>query len=172
MKIFTGYHPKPGDPNSLVSDTITVLKKDDGDQLWVGTFFGLDEMNTKAGTFKHYQNNPNDTTSLSLNVVTAIFKEKNGNIWVGTNGTGLNLLNKQTGKFKRYLQYVTYVNSIYEDSQGVLWIGTNSGLLQYNRETDSFSVFPDEFSVFNNSFVGWIVEDRDQNLWMVALRVS
>ncbi len=102
--------------------------------------------------------------------MTAIFKEKNGNIWVGTNGVGLNLLNKQTGKFKRYLQGVSYINAIYEDSQGALWTGTGAGLFLYNKETDSFSILPDEFSLFGNSYVGWLVEDRDQNLWMPVAR--
>ncbi|HSH20640.1 MAG TPA: two-component regulator propeller domain-containing protein, partial [Draconibacterium sp.] len=156
--IFTHYHHISDDKTSISNDTVTVILKDSEGMLWIGTHGGLNKFDPKTEQFVRYQNTENDSTSISDNQVRSIYEDKKGNLWVGTGspylgdgGTmetgGLNLLDKKTGKFTRYLHNKNDKNSlsnnkirsIYEDDKGVLWIGTGGpGLHTMNTETGTF----------------------------------
>jgi signal transduction histidine kinase/ligand-binding sensor domain-containing protein len=167
-KTFLGYHPRVGDPNSLISDTIYVIKKTADEFLWIGTDAGLDRMDTRAVTFRHYKNDPGDPETISNNHINIINTDKDQNVWVGT-ASGLNRFNTQTGHFKIYLEKYQ-INWITTDAEGNLWVSTNSGLFKYNKERDHFLLFTDESFLITPSFMNWIMEDHEQNLWISTAR--
>jgi hypothetical protein len=124
-------------------------------------------LDTKSGTFTHFQNNVNDTVSINYNAVNTISIDKKQNVWIGTD-KGLNRFNKQTNNFKRYLNQ-TGIITITEDTKGDLWCGTSSGVFKYDKETDNFLKFTDESTIISLSLpVGGIIEDHEQNLWLVS----
>lgn len=155
---FTHFRPDPANPASLSNDTVTAILQDKQGTLWIGTHGGLDRYDPKTNRFIHYRHKENDSTSLSNNQVRVIYEDSQGNLWIGTgspypdNGGrpqdgGLNLLNKKTGTFTRYLNdpddqkslVSNKVSAIFEDRQGVLWIGTSlNGLHQMNRQQGTF----------------------------------
>jgi signal transduction histidine kinase/ligand-binding sensor domain-containing protein len=167
-KIFTSFHHKADNKNSLISDSVVTTYQDKAGRLWVGTdHSGLDLMDTRNGTFKHFKNNLKDTNSISNDFIRYITADKKGNLWIGTTN-GINRLNEQTRHFKRYLQPLE-INCIAEDDWGNLWAGTGSGLFKYDPHTDNFTRFNDDLGVINTPRIAGItriLKDHDKNLWL------
>lgn len=164
-QIFTRYTHDPGNDKSLISDKVYTIYRDRESNLWVGTEDGCDVMEKNTGYFKHYLNNPRDTNSISRNTTSCFLEDSRNNFWVGTwNGGGLNLLNRRNGKFKHYL-FDEFIASLYEDSKGVIWASTGSGLFQYNRKTDKFTLLDEKRTGINLSNAWGIVGDNQDNLW-------
>jgi signal transduction histidine kinase/ligand-binding sensor domain-containing protein len=152
---FTHYKHNPKDLNSLGSDSVTSIVYDHLGNVWVGTYRGLDLLNKETGTFKHFAHRDDDPTSISCNKVRCVYEDRSGTIWVGTGFAfdfvqegGLNRLDRETGKFTRYMHEPGNPNSlindkvraILEDSQGNFWVGTmGDGLHTMDRETGLFT---------------------------------
>ncbi len=194
---FTHFRHKPNDPGSLVCDTVGAILEDHLGNLWVGTFRGLELYNKNTETFTHYSHRAADPTSLSGAEVNKLYEDKEGNLWVGcgwpiadarsgNTGGGLNLLNRTTGKFKRFLHDPAdsgsiannKVTAMQEDSKGNFWIGTGGdGLQILNRQTGKFihyyydSTHPDKLSrgplsKFFPDYITFIREDVRGRIWI------
>ncbi len=155
---FTHFWHKPNDPGSLSEDTVTAILEDHLGNLWIGTHAGLDRYDQKTGKFIHYAYNANDPHSLSGTHVRVLCEDKEGNLWVGCGSPfpneeswkqegGLNLLNRATGKFTRFLHDPNdpgsiannKVRALLQDSKGNFWVGTaGDGLQILNRQTGKF----------------------------------
>src|SRR5437879_914723 len=76
-----------------------------------------------------------DTTSINSNMLSALLEDKTGDIWVGNEKDfnhsiglgGINRLNKETGRFRRFLDGIS-INLFYADSKGTVWAVTEKGL--------------------------------------------
>lgn len=167
-------HIRAGD-NGLKSNIIRCIYKGHDDRIWIGTFLkGLQEFNPKKKTYTGFENDPNDTTSLSHNDVTSITEDHLGNLWVGTNGGGLNLFDKKTGKFKRYMKTSgadnvksnsiinNYITNLYTDKQGYLWICTLWGLSR--MDPVSGTVHNIDLVDRHNTYYSFF-EDSKQRFW-------
>ncbi len=73
--------------------------------IWVATKNGLNRYD--GYSFKIFANDPYNVHSLSSNTVVKLFEDSKGRIWVGTENAGLNIYDKQSGKFYR----ITHNNS-------------------------------------------------------------
>ena len=73
--------------------------------IWVATKNGLNRYD--GYSFKIFANDPYNANSLSSNTIVKLFEDSKGRIWVGTENAGLNIYNKQSGKFQR----ITHSNS-------------------------------------------------------------
>ncbi len=198
--IFTHFRHKNDDPGSLGCDTVMAIIQDHDGILWIGTYNGLDRFDSKSNKFSHFRYNANDESSLSCNLVRAIYEDKQGTIWVGT-GTpfqdydscgGLNKLNKETGKFTRYLHdekdphslIDNRVRAIYEDSRGTFWVGTaGDGLHTMDRTKGTFErhlydpLHPDKLSrppvkktfLYVADHITFITEDNKGRIWIGTL---
>ena len=62
-----------------------------------------------------------------------------------------------------------FIQAISEDSRGILWIGTDRGLSKYNRDTDDFFTYKNQYydseSLIDNNVLN-IYEDRTGMLWI------
>jgi signal transduction histidine kinase len=164
--IFTKYHHIEGDANSLLSDTVLMVKPDTKDKLWIGSLKGLQLMDIKTGTFgKRFQNNARVATN--NDIINGILTDTKNQIWVATSN-GLNKLDEERGYVKTYFATILGgVTCIMEDSDANLWAATSQGLYKYNREKDQFSPFTDASGVLGASTpVFWITEDHEKNLWL------
>ncbi len=158
---FTNYHHEKGNVNSLVSDTITCLKKGAPGVLWIGTHKGLDRMDTKTGLFKHSANSPKDTTSLTNSDINVVEADKNNNVWVGTS-LGLNKLDKKTGRFKRYLKVWPGIGLL-NDSSGNFWVSSLNGFYKYDYSKDTFTNLD-----LGTMYFYVASEDHQKNLWLTT----
>ncbi|NIJ54442.1 hybrid sensor histidine kinase/response regulator transcription factor [Dyadobacter arcticus] len=131
---------------------------------WVLTAGGLDKLDTKTGKFIHYRHQERDTTSLRNDYILVVKEDHAGAFWVGTNGGGLNLMDRATGKFKHFLAW-SIVTELVEDASATLWVASSLGLHRYDRKRGVFVPFIDPGSGKQLSFVRSIVEDNEGNLW-------
>ena len=140
---------------------VKCIYKDKTGVLWVGSSTGLHKINLtakKAGkpadvNFTHHHYDLSNPDSLSGNNVTSIFEDHEGIMWLATNN-GLNSFDKNTGKFKRYLNDPKNSHSIstnnlslwlgtfiQDDPEGNLWIGTGKGLNKLSRDRRGFTAY-------------------------------
>ena len=89
---------------------------DHHNDLWIGTFGGLDKMGRQTGRFIHYPLKGGGLFGLR-SIVKCIGEDQNNELWVG--GDGLYRINIATGKITRALDKA-YVESLCVDKSGVV----------------------------------------------------
>lgn len=115
---------------------------DKSDVLWFATLQGLKKLDRETEQLTTYWHNPADPNSISHNSVLSIYENKSGEFWIGTEGGGLNLFDRESGKFIHYtvkdgLPH-DIITGILEDEQNNLWLATNKGLSKFNPKTREF----------------------------------
>src|SRR5262249_7274353 len=96
---------------------------------------GLARFEPASNSFTRFPFGRDDTTGLSGGQVSAIVEDQRGNLWIGTIGGGLNLLDRQSGRFhhfrRRDLDLASLsddtVYALHVDAGGVLWVGRAGG---------------------------------------------
>jgi signal transduction histidine kinase len=109
--------------------------------------------------------------------ILALYEDNHGLLWIGTAGGGLDVLDRDTGKWRHYRHDPADPNSlgndtvlaIHEDSSGTLWIGTNEGFYRFDRQVEGFDRMPhkppDPGDVQRETVYS-ITEDRQGILWL------
>ncbi len=176
---FTHYSDNNG--YSGMSVLLCQIVEDSKGLIWAGNgtyVHGLTAFDKeKKACVKQYKNNPKDKYSLSSNVVLSLYDDAKGYFWTGTNN-GLNVLDKNTGKFTVFKNDLNNPNSlshnriarIYRDNQGLIWIGTEGGGVNiYDSFNNSFSVFKNNsknIKSLNNNQIYSIYEDSEGSVWL------
>lgn len=151
------------------------LLKEGRDSLWLGNIKGLYLFDLKRHSFiKSYKNGPQQ---LNANAVTALRSDGQGRLWVGTEGGGLNILDKKTGRF----QYLTTgdrgsgltsetIYSIHIDAEQRVWLGTiKGGVDLIDPQKKMFTTIahdPLNKNSLVSNFVSSFFEDDRGQLWL------
>lgn len=133
------------------------IVKDSNGDVWSGGHYNLKRTNLKKNTIQLYSD---------LNSITAIVEKDSNSMWIGT-VTGLCLLEKESGKFRRINMPVEsmYVYSMYQTRDGLLYIGTSgSGLLIYDSVKDSFTHYHTGNCALISNNIYTILSDDDSNI--------
>ncbi len=146
----------PDDKYSVSNNIIRCLLRDSGNNLWIGTLYGLNRLNlanTKGASgfqFVPFYSDPSDIHSLSKNVIQTLFIDRFDNLWVGTNGGGLNIYSGAGRLFALYNNKSlrldkginTDVLSLAQDDYGFVWVGTwGDGLMVIDRNNNRHRQF-------------------------------
>jgi signal transduction histidine kinase/ligand-binding sensor domain-containing protein/DNA-binding response OmpR family regulator len=170
-KKFTHFKHDPSNPKSIGDDNIWEIVEDSNHNLWMGTLKGgVTVYNRQKNEFFHYRSG--DVNSIHTMYVPSLIEDSMGNMWIGT-GYGLELLQKESGRFVHYLNDPhnpgsisnNSILAILEDSRGMIWLGTHGGLNLYDKATNSFRSFQEKDGLQHN-FIHTLVEDNDHNIWM------
>lgn len=170
-KSFTHYHHDPSDSRSLADESVWDVLEDSRGNLWLGTLQGgLDMFDRRINAFRHYRSG--DDNSVQTNYVSVLEEDSRGNIWVGT-GFGIDVLERETGRFVHYSNDPSRTNSlsnnsilwIMEDSRRMMWIATMEGLNRFDPGDKSFRSFRTEDGLPHNTILT-ILEDNFGTLWM------
>ncbi len=168
----TLYQLDPSDSRNDLNphNLINVIFQDQEGILWLGTYGGLDKLDSAAGTFASYQHNPNDLSSLSKGEVLSIKQDRSGTLWIGTNGGGLNRFDRETKTFTHYTEKDGLPNSviyaILADDLGNLWLSTNNGLSKFNPQTKTIRNYDQSDGLQSNEFnVGAYYQASDGRLF-------
>jgi signal transduction histidine kinase/ligand-binding sensor domain-containing protein/DNA-binding response OmpR family regulator len=168
---FIHYKNDPSRPESLGDDNIWEIFEDSENNLWLGTLKGgVDVFDRSKDEFYHYR--PNQLNSIHTTYVPAITEDAQQNIWIGT-GFGLEILDKNSGRFAHYLNNPAdpkslannSILSLYRDSRGWMWVGSHGGLSRFERSSNTFMTLKEAQGLAHNSILT-ITEDDDHNLWM------
>ena len=125
----------------------------DKDQtLWFSTSSAVFRYDFKKGFVKKYVHNEADSESISSTYLNTFFQDSKGRIWLGSAGSGLDLFNPKTQKFKSYNTTNStiiddYILDIKESQSGYLLIATNKGFSYFDVESNKFYNFQNQ-SVF------------------------
>jgi len=128
--------------------------------LWIGTWGTFYKFNTKTMTItQQFTNNPDDPTTLSDGRVISLADDGQGTLWVGTPGSGLNKMDKASGKVvKRYNQKDglpnNFIYGILIDNSGNIWLSTANGLASFDPKQESIKVriFTEQEGLQSNQF--------------------
>ena len=93
-------------------------------------------------------------------------------LWIGTFSQGLDIMDVQTGKVKKYRKDISdstsipndHIYSIYKTTDGSIYVGTLGGLCKYNNSKDNFSFERD----LGQAFIFDIAEDSLNNIWIAT----
>lgn len=169
--------------NSILSNSIWSLFKDNTGIIWVGTFNkGLFKVDSGYQKFPHFVQNPYDLNSISNNSISAFEEDKDGNIWIGTDGGGLNHWIVSSNEYRQYRSDPSKPGSLTSDAvlsllldeNEDLWIGTWQGGVNILRKgADFFEHF--DLGVQNKSgdYKGNIMsmlKDSRGRIWLAAFR--
>lgn len=163
-------------PNSINDNIVRAIYQPQPDRLYIGTEKGLNILDTKTLTFKHFSNKNNDPFSISDNAVYSILEDREGGIWLGTYFGGVNYFHSKDNNFELY--YPTgeknmlsgnAVSAFLEDSPGKIWIGTEDGGLNlFDTNSKTFLQYPfspkQENLTYHN--IHTLYKDRQGNLWI------
>ena len=139
----TRYTHKRNNPNSISSNLVRCFTEDNSGKIWIGTFKGLNRLDTVTGKFTLYTSG--EKHKLSHSSVFSLCKDHQGNMWVGTYYGGVNYFSPENNIFSYYseneLNY-PFIGSMVEDSDNHLWICTEGGgLTCFDRSKNAFQHF-------------------------------
>ncbi len=142
--------------DGLNDPNVFCLYEDSEKTIWVGTDdYGSDNggalhkivsTDQKSGkySFKKYRSDSSDLTSLGSNYIMSMYEDSHGRFWICNWEGGLNLLDRETGRFTKFRGQSTPgginsddVYSLTEDINGNLWVATYGGGVSRIVESES-----------------------------------
>lgn len=136
-------------PQRVVSEQIRDFVEDSRQNVWFGTFDGLQMYNPYTDTYRVYRPNtyPGCITHQS---VFSLYYDRQGTIWIGSYYGGINYFNQKKDIFRFYPSDASspvcldfpIVGQIIEDRQHDLWICTDGGgINRLHRDTQTFTYY-------------------------------
>lgn len=122
------------------------MLQDEEGFIWIGTKNGLNRYD--GYTFKVFTNDPYNNHTLSSNTISKLFEDSKGRIWAGTENAGVNIYDKQSGKFYRITNSNSNpaslsgngIRSIEEMPDGRLLVATDAAGLNIVELSNNFFV--------------------------------
>lgn len=151
---------------SLTTNRIFDIEEDKNQDLWIGTFIGLNRIERKSGRITRYLNIGNGKKVIPGNLVEHVFTDSDNDIWIDTDG-GMALYDRSADSFINVVSTVPYFcRAIFEDKNKRLWIGTNNGLLSIDKDKKEIVIPADTSLASTLGRVYNITEDRNGNIWL------
>ena len=118
----------------ISSNIVRQIAEDSHGYIWIGTFFGLNRLDPKTGTFTVYSHTDNPR-SLSHQSVFPLVKDSHGTMWTGTYYGGVNFFTPDNDSFKLYTADIRsanclsapFVGHMTTDRRGDIWVCTEGG---------------------------------------------
>lgn len=171
---FLTYQHEAKNNLSINSTSIRAIYEDDEGMLWLGGYGGMDKMNRKTSSIKHYTTTPHREKKYNLNnpnVYVIIGDKENKDIlWLGHEGGGLSKFNKKTNQFIHYPQICDQaIFAMLDGKDGFLWVGTANGLCKLNKRTMqsvSYHNDPKNKNSLSDNRIKVIIKDKKGILWI------
>lgn len=157
----------------VVSNQIREFVEDDIQNIWFGTFDGLQMYNPYSDTYSAYFPDYRPG-SLKHKSVFSLFKDKQGTLWIGTYYGGVNYFNQEKDIFKyysydknnSYCLNFPLAGQMIEDKNHDLWIATDGGGINHlDRKQGTFTYHTadgNKHSILHNN-VKSIAYDKQRN---------
>jgi len=178
FNVVSHYVHQEHDQNSLSHISINNIFEDNTGGIWICSRNGLNYVNQVRQAFKYFGFESNDTRYLNNAEIYAITEARDGKIWLGTENGGINVYNKQTGRFTHLTHREgndnslcsNCIKSIIQDRAGNFWIGSFlGGMDHYNVVTKNFTHYkndPENKNTLSNNIVWALLEDSSGMIWI------
>lgn len=157
---------------------VRVILEDRQQNLWVGTWRGLNVYSKSLANFELFRKSPGQPLTLKDNSVSAFAEDQAGGIWIGTENGGVHY--KATGQ--SHIESVAYeaypanpvaaadIKALCLDQQGKLWIGTHEyGLIKLDPTTKTSVRFvhdPKDSASLSGNQVYVLHRDKQGKIWI------
>jgi len=167
------------DSSRLSSNIVRSVCEDNNNNLWIGTFAGLDKLNLSTNGIEHVGLSTDKRHSLSSQSIRCLTKDTQGTIWIGTYYGGINYFNPdpevfQYFDFKKSQSDFLYpiVGKIIEDIRGDFWICSDGkGLIYFNKKDKNYRFFSTDNSGISGNNIKSIYYDATADvLWIGTYR--
>lgn len=165
----------PYGPEGTLGKIIYSVTENSSGEILVGTELGVNILNLDGDKisieqFPHPQSNNAPIYSITT--------DNQNNIWVGTFGDGLNLFDRESGTYKRYIHDPTnskslsrnFVYTVYESREHILWIAAReTGIDRLDpmlQRFDHIKHLPDIAGSLNNNVVKSMAEGPEGKVWI------
>lgn len=157
-------------PYRLLSDRIRKIIKRGNDDIWVGTYGGINVLNvnyTDAIVDNQFNNLPYKS-------IYDLLLDSKGGIWIGTWAGGLAYysdFNYHFQHIKKIPFYSNYskniISSFSEDSKGVIWIGTeNAGIKSFDQKNEIYQSYDVLDESGNMISIKALALDKNDRIWI------
>ncbi|HEU5290730.1 MAG TPA: two-component regulator propeller domain-containing protein, partial [Cyclobacteriaceae bacterium] len=177
---FRIYRYSSHDTNSIGSNRINCLAVDKFNRIWIGHESSITCYDQSRNRFTRYQlgSTDNGTSFISF--------DKYDRVWVGIDGSGLIVLNPESGTVERRIVLSSFINKGYtlaevrrhnvvngmvEDSSNNVWLATHDGLYLYDRKSENIKpirIVEDVPGKHRNDFFRRILDDKHGGFWLSA----
>lgn len=177
-RFITYYKNETKDGYGITGNELNCLLDDPRDSiLWIGTQrTGLNAYDYVNDTFTFYRHDKAVPESLITDDVTHIAAAADGNIWIATYWKGIDLLDKETGRFSHYNKKTVpelasdNIWSVTDGGNGKLYIGhVHHGLSILSvkdKKVKNFMHNPDDRNSLPGNEVRCVYKDMNNNIWV------
>jgi signal transduction histidine kinase/ligand-binding sensor domain-containing protein/AraC-like DNA-binding protein len=175
---FSYLSERSGLGNSLSSDAVYVIARDQNGYIWIGTWAGgLNRYDPESGRITQYLAGNSAQGGLSNNNIFSLVVDEKGILWVGTMGGGLNRYDPSTGIFRSFVHdnfnpesiANNWIRHVFLDSRNRLWVSTYNSLEIMDRKNGTFHHFfhddNDPGGISDNGAIV-IFEDSKRHIWL------
>ncbi|MGL1887771.1 MAG: methyl-accepting chemotaxis protein [Reichenbachiella sp.] len=158
------------DPTSLSSNSIRSMFKDSKNNLWVGTYAGINKYLPASNSFESYQHNKDDDNT-DTDLILSIAEDNQGMFWLGTYGGGILKFDPKTAEFTQYNQTQGLPSGIVfgtiADDNGIIWLSTSNGLGKFDPKTEQCINYGESDGLQGNTFsVGSYYKDSNGRIYV------
>lgn len=174
---FKHFEFNPTDTTTIPNNVVRALLVDTDNNIWIGTDEGLCIYNQVHSVFRRFKSDTLSEYNLNNQHITA-FAEYGDYICIGTNGGGVNIYDKRTGKIEKLYRkpnvpITTYITALAVDKEGNLWIGSSGkGLVSYNLRSGIGKLYVSSATDVNSlseNYVGAIYVSKNNAIWVGTL---
>jgi two-component system, sensor histidine kinase ChiS len=159
------------------TDAYSMTQASDG-LFWFASTQGLFRHDPVSNETRLYKHNPENADGLLYQEVNAVFEAGDNSIWIATHNHFSRLTDEQSGTFQHYRYHPSELSIglarpvISQDVDGNFWLGTATGLIRFEPDTETFTIFqnnPDQSNSLSNNHIKSILADPvqpEQYLWI------
>lgn len=177
LKKFSNYTHLPKVKSSLSDSGVFGLCQDSMQNIWIATLNGLNLLDKKTGTFKHFRKN-SSKGSISANTIWNVSADPNKKHLYLCTDNGLDvfdIIKKQViqtynDRTKEKISHnITFGALVTSNNE--LWVATEFGLNRYDKIKKQFKHYyndPNDPNSLSNNRAWNIFEDSKNNIWVVT----
>ena len=166
--VFTPFQFDPGDPTSLSNDTISAIEADLRNEVWVGTFQGLNRVDRFTNEVERII--PEDSSLMGLTShITGFLQDESGAFWIASH-KGLFSYDRKSGLFFNETagNLINENTPIYSMSYGneCIWLGIDSGLVCLDLSLAGEHTFIPLDLGAPGTIISRIISDDQNQVWI------